>query len=324
MATSVLDGHLNAACGYDSDDSAASDVSAVADAAGAFEVPAAAGTHIGSLPITVLRHILLAMQSDNLLRYVSTCARVCREWRWVVVGSPAYGRGMGGVERRRVLTRITKALERSGITLHPGGLGGTPGAATFAAALQAVPRTRFRKLSMVRSDLTARGAALLAPALGRQWGAHGLRKLNLGDNPSLGDAGVKALVKALPTTLKELHFDNTSCGDDGLVALAAQLPRLANLELLQLSSNATAGPAGFVAIAFALPSLPQLRQFVAWGCRRLGSEGATALAAAVPQCPSLTRLDLSLCALGWEARMDLQRVARPGLTIDLKGDVKAR
>eukprot|EP01045_Picozoa_sp_COSAG04_P061382 COSAG04_NODE_31490_length_256_cov_0.987261_1_plen_43_part_10 len=43
MATSVLDGHLNAACGYDSDDSdAASDVSAVADAGGAFEVPAAA------------------------------------------------------------------------------------------------------------------------------------------------------------------------------------------------------------------------------------------------------------------------------------------
>ena len=66
------------------------------------------------------------------------------------------------MERKRVLTRITKALERSGITLHPGGLGGTPGAATFAAALQAVPRTRFRKLSMVRSDLTARGAALLA------------------------------------------------------------------------------------------------------------------------------------------------------------------
>lgn len=49
---------------------------------------------VGDLPAPALRHILLAVQSDNLLRHVSICARVCAEWRRVVGGSVAYGLGL--------------------------------------------------------------------------------------------------------------------------------------------------------------------------------------------------------------------------------------
>ena len=45
---------------------------------------------IGDLPPNVLHHILLG-PSNNLLRFVAACARVCAEWRRVVGGSAAYG-----------------------------------------------------------------------------------------------------------------------------------------------------------------------------------------------------------------------------------------
>ena len=49
--------------------------------------------HINDLPEPALRGILLtSVQADNLLRYLSACARVCCEWRRVVVESRAYAR----------------------------------------------------------------------------------------------------------------------------------------------------------------------------------------------------------------------------------------
>ena len=48
---------------------------------------------IGDLPPHVLHQILLG-PSDNLLRFVAACARVCAEWRRVVGGSAAYGLGL--------------------------------------------------------------------------------------------------------------------------------------------------------------------------------------------------------------------------------------
>ena len=48
---------------------------------------------IGDLPEPALRAILLG-PSDNLLRFVAACARVCAEWRRVVGGSAAYGLGL--------------------------------------------------------------------------------------------------------------------------------------------------------------------------------------------------------------------------------------
>ena len=44
---------------------------------------------IGDLPEPALRRVLLtAVESDNLLRFVAACARVCGEW-WRVVGGSA-------------------------------------------------------------------------------------------------------------------------------------------------------------------------------------------------------------------------------------------
>ena len=56
---------------------------------------------IGDLPEPALRAILLG-PSDNLLRFVAACARVCAEWRRVVGGSAAYGRGLPRVQLSEV------------------------------------------------------------------------------------------------------------------------------------------------------------------------------------------------------------------------------
>ena len=136
---------------------------------------------IGDLPEPALRIILLG-PSDNLLRFVAACARVCAEWRRVVGGSAAYGLGLPrgrredlpmhlqyndeDGERARVLKEITRALETVGeeLDLDDDRIGDA-GAAVLGAALQAVPRIRFTKLDLQTSDLTAAGAVSLAPAL---------------------------------------------------------------------------------------------------------------------------------------------------------------
>ena len=46
--------------------------------------------HISKLPEIILRRILLTPRTENLLRYTSACARVCPEWRAIVMGSAAY------------------------------------------------------------------------------------------------------------------------------------------------------------------------------------------------------------------------------------------
>ena len=202
---------------------------------------------IADLPEPALRRILLG-SSDNLLRFVAACARVCGEWWRVVGGSAAYGRGLGvGEERTRVLKDITEALENEGedVDLRDKRIGDA-GAAMLGAALQAVPTIRFTNLVLFNNALTAVGAASLAPALRRPWGAGGLRTLNVRNNPSLGDAGVAALAKALPPTLEELNVDDTDCGDDGLVALAAALPALTRLTLMSFGGIPAATTRGWV------------------------------------------------------------------------------
>ena len=51
---------------------------------------AVAAPDISALPEPALRGILLtAVRTDDLLRYVAACARVCGEWRRVVADSAA-------------------------------------------------------------------------------------------------------------------------------------------------------------------------------------------------------------------------------------------
>ena len=81
---------------------------------------------IGDLPAPALARIILAVQGDNLLRHVSVCARVCAEWRRIVLDSAAYGReltagaatlvpgatpGCAGWWRAHVMKTISQALD---------------------------------------------------------------------------------------------------------------------------------------------------------------------------------------------------------------------
>ena len=125
-------------------------------------------------------------------------------------------------------------------------------------------------------------------------------------NPSLGDAGVVALAKALPPSLKHLDIDSTGCGNEGLVALVAALPALVHLRRLDCSTNPATTARGWLALAGALPSLPALEVLSASDCTGMGSEGAAALAAALPQCPRLTAVYMGDCGLDEQAKAALR------------------
>ena len=259
---------------------------------------------VGDLPAPALRHILLAVQSDNLLRHVSICARVCAEWRRIVLDSAAYGRelaagvatlvpgatpGCAGWWRAHVMRTISQALDGGDGQLRLADLHvGDAGAAVLAAALQVVPRDRFCRLWLTANAITAAGVRRLAPALQRPE----LRWLVV-RNATLGDDGVAALAAALPPTLEHLDFGFCGCGDRGFEAMATALPALTRLKTLICDSSVCVGGRGWAALASALPSLPALEQLVANDCTGLGIDGVTALAAAVPQCCRLRWLSLN-------------------------------
>ena len=222
-------------------------------------------------------------------------------------------------ERSRVLRAITQALEAEGqpslyfqgpmLDLEYKRIGDAA-AAVVGAALQAMPRIPFTKLTLCDDSLTPTGITSLVPALHRPWSDGGLRGLRVSDNP-LGDAGMAALAKVLPPTLEMLMIDGTGCGDDGLVALAAALPALARLWDLWCQDNRAATARGWVALAGALPSAPALQEVHIAGNTGMGSEGAVALAAAVPNCPRLSHLDVDGCGLEEQAVQALEALARP-------------
>eukprot|EP01045_Picozoa_sp_COSAG04_P006084 COSAG04_NODE_294_length_17734_cov_15.211568_9_plen_306_part_00 len=273
---------------------------------------------IGDLPESALRRILLG-PSDNLLRFVATCARVCVEWWRVVGGCAAYAHGLRGEERPRVLRVITQALGwgssevlrlRNGATFG-GHKIGDAGAAALGAALLAMPASRpMSTFDISQAGVTAAGFTSLVPVLRRSWGGGGLKTIYVWGNP-IGDAGVAALAGALPETVEDLSIYDTECGDDGFVALAAAMPRLTRMRVLGVGRNQHVGPAGFRAVAEALPAMPALREVSAQKLHGMGSEGASALAAAVPQCPRLQVLDLSQSDFDDQAKSQLRMLARP-------------
>ena len=274
---------------------------------------------IDDLPAPALRCIILAVQSDNLLRHVSVCARVCAEWRRIVLDSAAYGRelaagvatlvpgatpGCAGWWRAHVMKTISQALDDGDGQLRLADLHmGDAGAAVLAAALQVVPRDRFCRLWLTANAITAAGVRHLAPALQRPE----LRWVVV-RNATLGDDGVAALAAALPPTLERLDFGFCGCGDRGFEAMATALPALTRLKTLVCDSSVCVGGRGWAALASALPSLPALEQLVANDCTGMGIDGLTALAAAVPQC----------CRLRW---LSLNGSFRPGAQLEQAGAV---
>ena len=299
---------------------------------------------INDLPEPALRAILLtAVKTDNLLRYVAACARVCADWRRLVRGSAAYGHGlplgrledraydgesMAGAEwvasrrryrgdegeRARVLREVAEALDHEGDMLDLGNKHiGDGGAAALAAALLVIDEVPWSELHLHRSELTAVGARALAPALKRRWWTGcGLRVINLNMNP-LDSSAVRVLAAALPPTLDWLRLGNTRCDDDGLIALAEAFPRLPKLERIMLI-HPQASARGWAALAGALPSLPALERLdLPRNPGLAGYEaglGVRALAAAIPRCPRLMWLDVSDCGLGQEARNALFALER--------------
>ena len=237
---------------------------------------------IADLPLNVLRHILLtAVNTDNLLRYVTACASVCAEWRRVVGESAAFGKGLAGEERARVLKKVADALDRQGTLGAQAGsltlgrdLVGDVGAAALGVALLVTTPPVVTDLSLFGNRLTAAGAASLVPALRRMRAPGNLRHLSVGSNPDLGDAGVSAFARALPASLETLSFTNTGCGDGGFVAMAAALPALTRLRTLYCYGNALPGARGWAHLAAALPSLPALELLSCNSCTGMGVEGA--------------------------------------------------
>ena len=161
-------------------------------------------------------------------------------------------------KRAQVLKTVSAALQDRQLNLEISKDVGDEGAAVLNASLHAMVQIPFTKCQLF--GLTGRGMTSLAPAL--QLPSWALRDLVVED-ASLDV--VKALVNALPRTLRRLHFDYANFGTDGWVEVASVLPSLPVLEALEVTNSGS-----------------------------MGLESAKALAAAVPQCPKLRSLEFSL------------------------------
>lgn len=276
------------------------------------------------LPANVLAHVLLTSAPTlNLVGEVSTLARVCREWRQVVLGAPdaaaAYGCGWPAAqhqERARVLSDIHRALESLQTTPTPAPSPdlkrlslynqtvGDEGGQVLGAALRALPTPSDRSVYgtglplqgvyLSNASLTAAGVTSVAAGL-RVCDVRTLAHLRVNGNAGLGDTGVEALASVLPATLTHLYIGTTGCGDAGMVAIAAALPAT-QMETLDAYDNPAIGEVGWAALGAALPQLTQLSVLGLSGCGGMGSDGLGLLAAGLPG--ALTTLSLASCGIG--------------------------
>lgn len=266
---------------------------------------------------------------QGYLKLISVCARVCPQWWHIVRRSAAYGAGLpthqlpdrfnrheepvavGRDERNRVLREIDRAMGRREVTLFDAKLGEEGGRALGAALQASSTPLAFATLWISGCDLTATGFAPIAAAVARGFANYppmdyhwartvqpetGLVFLRLGENPGLGNAGLRALAGVLPATLICLYVDDTGCGEAGMMALAASLPPLKRLRDLDCSQNPAVGEAGWASFASVLPELPSLREVRARDNPGMGSAGALALAAALPRCDREVLYELNVRA----------------------------
>ena len=258
------------------------------------------------LPQTVLHHILLtATDHDNLLRFVSVCARVHSSWWQCVASSDAYAgrhfgrRGWGSWVRTSVMQLISKQLRPPvcPISLRKSCIG-DKGARILAVAMGSLPAsTRLATLILPQNNITARGLESIAPRLKRD----GLRGIHLDDNQAIGDRGAVALAGALPSGLDDLGLRNIGLGDDGLVALSDNLPAAFNVgSRLMLQNNPAITPRGWAVLGHSLShSLGLLLQDLCLdGCKGMGDAGIASIAPSLPHCTSLVNLRLARCKIG--------------------------
>lgn len=245
------------------------------------------------LPVHLQARVLLTdADQQNLLRHVSTCARVCIEWWHVVRESAPYGHAFKDrPQRARVMLALSRALletELNGgdLTLSYEHIDETC-ACVLAPALGARPA--LTEISMIRCSLTAASMSTLAEGV---WRLTGLRSLDIHDNADLGDAGIAALAaRRLPSTLQDLAIAQTGCRDAGMVALAAALPpaiRVLNFHQPTLGTNDVRNT-GWVALGKALHRLPAFTSLKPLG---MGNVGLIGMAPSLPE-SALRVLDLS-------------------------------
>lgn len=271
-------------------------------------------TTLSDLPEATLRHILrFATDRDDLLRHVSTCARVCREWRRIAGNSRAYGAPHqcpgwpndegGQAERARVLKAISDALayarsNDSIFSLDTKSVG-DDGARAVGAALQAMRAPLpISELRLAMNNLTAVVAPIAATGLRRGFAGRGLTCLSVNHNRGLGNDGITILADAFPAELEYLNVSSTGIGDEGMNAIAKNIPRILGLQKLICHSNPAVGPAGWSALGNALPNLVALQEINAGGSSGMGDKGVAALALGLPGATSLWHLQLTNCNIG--------------------------
>ncbi len=260
----------------------------------------------------------LGENCDNLLLWVSRCARVCSGWWFIVRESPAYARGLPATpvpqiyselkqtEREWVLRAISQVLRdcvwQGVVCLDDEDGRHIPmldeGCCALAAGLNALRGPlALDKLILSYHKLSPIGLLSIVDILrrnSRQFseGPVRLRQLHLTGNPSLRDVGITAVAGVLPPSLTWLGLGNTGCGNEGIVAISAALQAMTLLERLDVSENPAIGDDGWATLATALPQLPALSHLAARGCIGMGAAGALAIAALLPECPSLQTVDL--------------------------------
>jgi hypothetical protein len=201
-----------------------------ASTAAAAAAAASAAFPIANLPANVLRHVLLGVPDQDVLRKASVCAQVCSDWRRVVFDSPAYCRrprdlvgGLWGMSTGqkvfRTLSKALRSVRKDGSLRFIHTDLGDGGAKALAAALLVMPRpVQLTALKLDGCDLSPAGLGALLEAIrpGAPGAAGaGLERLDLNVNPRLGDVAIAALAAALPPTLVRLSITSVGCGDAG-------------------------------------------------------------------------------------------------------------
>ena len=164
----------------------------------------------------------------------------------------------------------------------------------------------LRKLSLVRCQLGAGEAALVARALAAS-GCQ-LEELDIGDN-RLGDAGWTALAAALRANrkLRRLLLWRTHAGPAGAREIVAALRSTGDsaLEVLDLHSNGLLGDEGATVLASALVRETALRALNVSLCE-VGDPGALALAAALRGAGQGRRVDMLTSRISERCRQELR------------------
>eukprot|EP01052_Picozoa_sp_SAG31_P022128 SAG31_NODE_1746_length_7364_cov_6.205231_1_plen_424_part_00 len=252
------------------------------------------------LPTSVLTSIILGGVHDDLLRWLSLCARVCPEWRLIAQRSPAYWPFV------RSDTSAT-ARRQSSLCVGPSGWVArrrlTAGEqSTFVSALARFERQRWAatKEPTEQQQVMLTVRTLLLHIGEPRGGGH----LTVpGDLGAQGFCALAAAIQALPANTKNnvhglfLHQCSLSAQRVDQVFPGSTFPRLGRFEVSgEQDDEAVALVAG------RLPSTLCDLQFIGTRC---GDAGVAAVAAALPRLCDLNHLTLrnmpAVTDAGWAA-----------------------